>query len=426
MSLFKNESLPRPGPTSQLVEELSNSGDEEEEIILLDKQSDNIFHGERNLIPAAKLDESSSNSVASSLEYQGVFDDHLSNGSNLMRGTSSRNWTNKEINTAIQEIKDEQRALKSEEEITNVKMELKKIKSASGHVISLTHKVSNMENEIAKAEKDKQDRANEIAELRREVTELKMLQAKYHSLACRARSDGKVQKVISSIRSIFVPGSKDGSFRKFVPRAQTETHLDRYSIERPSWNTIASYPELDDELNYSSTSTRLSESSKEREVASLQRKIAFLEMKNKCGESEVEILQQHLSQLSSTVEMLQTGMGQKTKNPIDKAYIEELKKNVPKGRPLDAIRSSVRSQINQDVMWEEKYQQKHESLVPRSSSGSRVPSTSPGSIAACNSLDTSFPVRKCHSKGNQKLLDYDSFRKLDPSIVKTKSISFVL
>jgi len=280
-----------------------------------------------------------------------------------------------------------------------------------------------MENELAKAGKEKRDRANKICELRREVTQLRMLrdlrmlQVKYYSLACHSRSGSKEEKVMSSTRSIFSTNSEDDSNQKFVSRASTEMLV---SSERPSSTTIVSCPCLDDELNYPS-----SETCKEREVASLQREISILEAESKYGESQVVMLQQHLSQLSSTADMLLTGIGQKTKNYWDKAYIEELKKNLPKIGPRDAIRSNARSQVNRNVLWEEKHQQ-HESLVLSTSSGSRVPSTPPGSRAAFSPRDTLLPIRKGQSTGNKWLLDYNSFRLIEPSVLKTKAISFIL
>lgn len=346
---------PRLGPTSCREEESSDY--EDDGIIVLKNASrTDSDENERQVVDfniGRNLEETSSSGEGStsSVEVQG-----------LMREISKNEWTSKEISTTLREMQDRHRALKSELELTDVKLELKKIQTAAGQVLSLTDKVSNMENVLANSQQEKLDCTSKIAELRREVMELKKAQSRSQ---CSSNSWT----------------NNDFGERPIRPKTSNCKTPTGCSTGRLCLMSTASCPTLN-------PSQRVFY--QERDTAILQhKKISFLEAQNKGSESEVQQLEHHVVQLSKTLEILLTGFGQKV--PNDKAHYEVLMKNLP---------TNVR--LKTQVECEEKYQ---EATGQDSSAYARftVPATS-----------------------KKRSYNFETFSQFERANIKTGPVSFIL
>jgi len=284
----------------------------------------------------------------------------------LIRAKSIRNWNEQDINNLYKELETEKRFLKTKEDMGKIQMELKKIKDAGGHVVNLSEKVEGLESALKTAAKDKFDQEKEMMELRKELWELRkrndtmvglmqsqsiegfgkntaralsFSQAGDNNLKWSTRSKPSVTSGVS------IKFEDEKSQDPFFIHSKSNTMMDGPGAER----SVSPVPSLDfspgtrlfpdnpinEAQNSGITSSRHSPTEtlrkmkdQEAVMASLHRKIDFLQLQNK--DEEVKTLKAQVTQLSETLEKLIGGFQNMSKiNPEICAQLNTLKKTLP-------------------------------------------------------------------------------------------------
>jgi len=208
-------------------------------------------------------------------------------------------WTQEEINTRRKEMQDHQKALMTENEICQVKLDLKKIRSSRSYFHSLAKKVDILESGVANAKQEYLKRASEIATLRMQVKEQKDRQEKHRLRFHQERECGSSLK---NMIPLFVHTEREnnlpignpvlgGKWFSAWPSGSNSTPRSRGSEQ--SAISIGSCPNL-----YRTSR----ESYRERDHASLERKISYLRTLKTGKETEVQELQNQVAQLTATLE----------------------------------------------------------------------------------------------------------------------------
>jgi len=324
----------KPGPTASvgIPFTMNEEGDtsEDEESKEADSQEDGACLTV-NLIPEKK---DSANSICSEDDSG----DSVEVPRTILRADSILNWKDQDINNLHKELEAEKRFLKTAADMSKIKLELKKIKTAGGQVVNLHEKVEGLETALKTAAKDKYNQEREMVELRNELAELRQRNDVMEGLMQTKPVDKMIARRAQSWQ--FNP-IKTTHIKSFQSCSQIERGLSiKFEAEKSSQRTFVSAEELPNDGSHSPAEspslsplpspTAALRKMKEQEalMASLHRKIDFLQLQNK--DKEVDTLKSQVTQLSETIEKLIGGIQNVSKNnPEISAQLHVLKKTLP-------------------------------------------------------------------------------------------------
>lgn len=279
----------------------------------------------------------------------------------VMRQSSVKKWKDRDINDLFKELEAEKRFLKTDADVTNIRKELQKIKDAGGHVVNLSKKVKGFERVLKSAAKDKFEQEKEMLELRNEISELKQRNGKLEDIIHNKAFEGgppssnPVSRFRSRstgygapIKTTYLPRSAtnpDQSTFNALHNPMRTTYIPpgigvsiKFNDQKTTCHNVPPIHEMDCTTSASPTGSVSSEHSsisvtrkmKEQEVliASLHRKIDFLEFQQK--DKEVDTLKAQVSHLSDVLEKLIKGFQKASKNnPLVTRQLESLKHTLP-------------------------------------------------------------------------------------------------
>jgi len=307
----------RPGPTEAAYLSPLLSSEEEVDDQNLERQSYDAQNVERSTVtwsPGVINKQTSEDSIYSLDDWE------ADKERMLLRRKSLKKWADRDINSLYKEYEAETRFLKTKDDMSKIQSELKKIKDAGEDFVYLTQKVEGLETTLKTAAKDKFSQEKEMLKLRNEISELKE-----HNISMEILIENS-----SELTSRRPSLSSNGTSLSFL---SVNRHADQgvFNIHNSDAalscgaRSFSASPNGSPRSN-SATFTKMKE--QEALIASLHRKIDFLELQNK--DKEVESLKVQVAQLSETIEKLIGGMQKVSKsNPKIVAQLDNLKEKLP-------------------------------------------------------------------------------------------------
>jgi len=317
----------RPGPTAA-ADLTPISSDEEVEEKKMSRESH--LHSRRSeflTVEAAYVDQERRISEASSVESD---ESESPQELTVMRRESIKKFKERDINDLYKELEAEMRFLKTSDDMNKIKIDLKKIKDAGGHVVNLSAKVEGLMSALKTAAKDKFSQEKEMLELRNEISELKERHNTMEEII-HFQSPGRGSGA-ESMRSEYSSGISILFDEKSAGEGLFHVHNPGACLggER-SASPALSAASFKTDLSVRSTPAFSKMKEQEALMASLHRKIDFLELQNK--DKEVDTLKDQVNTLSETIEKLIGGMQDVSKrNPHIVAQLDSLKKTLPNAK----------------------------------------------------------------------------------------------
>jgi len=239
-------------------------------------------------------------------------------------------------------MNEQRRDLIIEQETSKVRMELTKIQKANN---ILHEKVSSTKNVIDNFKKEKQDRENEIAQLRRDMMALKQQWAGNKENCMKSTGGRDFSKPVGRSKSYrfsrHLKTSDISDISSLFVRCDARKSADLHVPDNPRVSASQSKRSQTDCSIQSIISDSFSngifggwetDESKEPDIFGLKMKIAVLEQENRNGESKIKNLESQVNKLSSTVETLISRLSQRAKGFQNMPLVMSQNDNMRRGR----------------------------------------------------------------------------------------------